>query len=604
MNKANGKYMICDSNKAPMHKWEDYKSLSEVKDCDNVGLLIEEPYLIVDIDDETEFDILCKIIRDKGIHTRILKTSRGGHFWFKSEQPLPNLVHAGTPLTLTIDIKCWGKKSMEIVKKNGEWREWLQEDDTIDVLPAFLKPIQHSKSFYGMDDGDGRNDALFAFIWTLVRFKLAKEEVEETLDLINRYMFATPLEDREIHSILESSSAFDNMGIAFFSGKAFLHDKFADYMINAFNIKYYRGQLYYYDGTVYTCDERMIKAKMVEKIPALKVTHINEAFENIRFKCMLKEEEINKNYVNVRNGLLNLDTLDLMPHTPAIFNVNQLNVEYDPKATNAAVDTLLGNLTLHRQPLINLISQMLGYVLVPDCRYQKSFILLGNGSNGKSVFLEMIRNLFGDNNCSSLSLEDLQEKFRIPELDGKMLNIGDDSGHALFDNTAIFKKIVTGDSITVERKREQPYKFANTAKLMFAANTLPPTTDKSDGFFRRCIIIPFEAVFSPNDKTTYDPLIVTKVTTDSAKSYLLNLALAGLKLLNENQYFDETVETKIAIQQYKESNNSVLVWRMQVSKSFNVDSEAYVNYATWCVASGYKPVNIGKFKTEYDRLKD
>src|SRR5699024_1243807 len=108
-----------------------------------------------------------------------------------------------------------------------------------------------------------------------------------------------------------------------------------------------------------------------------------------------------------------------------------------------------------------------------------------------------IMNWVGHDNCSSLALEDLSERFRTSQLVGKIANIGDDSGSDLLKNTAIFKKIVTGDSITVEYKHGQPFSFNNKAKLLFSANNLPPSSDKSDGFFRRMIIIPFNAVFRP-----------------------------------------------------------------------------------------------------------
>ena len=112
----NLRYVICDENKAPKHSYEDYKRLNEVQDEDNLGILIDEPYVIIDLDDENEFKILKQIVDDCNIKTRILKTSRGGHFWFRTSTPIKNVVHSNTPLTLNIDVKCWGKRTMEIVK--------------------------------------------------------------------------------------------------------------------------------------------------------------------------------------------------------------------------------------------------------------------------------------------------------------------------------------------------------------------------------------------------------------------------------------------------------------------------------------------------------
>ena len=186
----NFKYIICDSNKAPIHGFDVVYTLSEVRDKDNVAVAIEEPYVVVDIDTEDEFQIVYKIIRDLKIKTRILKTARGGHFWFKSEEPMTNIVHKNTPLTIKIDIKSWGKRTMEVVKRDGVWREWLQFDDVVDPLPFFLKPINTEKSLLHMENGEGRNNGLFTFILPLMNSGFKKEEIRNIFYLINNYIFS------------------------------------------------------------------------------------------------------------------------------------------------------------------------------------------------------------------------------------------------------------------------------------------------------------------------------------------------------------------------------------------------------------------------------
>lgn len=602
MLKNKYKYIICDENKAPIHSFDSPKKLSDVKDCENLGIVVENPYVVIDIDDNDDFEIVKKIIKELNIKTRILKTDRGGHFWFKTPEPMKNVVHSNTPLTVSIDVKCWGKKTMEIVKREGEWRKWLQEDETVDEIPFFLLPMDTSKRFYGMSDGDGRNDALFSFIHPLAKMGLLKEQVSQLFDLINRYMFADPLPQREIDAIINSNNSFESPEMMFYEAGRLLHDKLADYMIKRYNIKYYGKSMYYFDGRAYVSNDDMIKAKMIELIPYLKVSNVKEVFENIKLKVLIRPEKLNTDYINVENGLLNVHTLELIPHSPTIFNINKLDVTFDPNAKCDMIDKFLDSIAVKRQNYINLLCEMLGYVLIPDCRFQKAFILVGNGSNGKSVFLDLIRSLIGEENCSSLALEDLQDKFRVAEIVGTLLNIGDDSGHNLLENTAVFKKLVTGDSITVERKNQQPFKYSNTSKMIFAANSLPPTTDKSDGFFRRCIIIPFDNVFKPGMEG-YDPCLIYKITTPEAKSYLLNLALAGLRKLMERQAFDETDDSKLLLRRYIENNNSVLVWTMDVNKKFVNDAEAYSSYVVYCATNGYKPVNIGKFKIEYEKHK-
>lgn len=596
------KYIICDNKKRPQHSFQITHSYEEVKDKENLAIKLEEPYLIVDVDDEEQFEILFKIIQDLKIHTRVLKTSRGGHFWFKSVKPLKNVIHSGTPLTISIDIKSWGKQTMEVVKLNGEWRKWLQFDESVDVLPVFLTPIVTNKYLMHYKEGDGRDDALFTFIIPLINAQLSKVEIHECFKLINKYIFDEPLRDDEISKMFDDNKIFEKNANIFFKGNKFMHNVFADYLIKEYNIKGYGGDVYFYSEDRYTNDKDLLSNKMLSIIPELKLANIKETYENIRIKMASKNELPDADFINLKNGLFNIKTYEFCAHTPDIFTVNQLDCEYDEAAYSEDVYETIESLACNNEDIITLLIQMLGYFLVGDCRFQKSFILLGNGRNGKSMFLEMIRNWLGDDNCSSLALEDLSERFRTAELVGKMINIGDDSGHNLLQNTAIFKKLVTGDSITVERKNQNPFKYSNRAKLIFAANALPPTTDKSEGFFRRCIIIPFNAVYRETDPK-YDANKLDKLITTNAKNYLFLLAVEGLKSLMKNKKFDEPDATKVISDYYELSNNNVLMWFNSVEETFDDIKSAFTNYLLYCTNSGYKPVSIGKFKQEYDKLK-
>lgn len=603
MNFENFKYIICDSNKRPVHSFSQTFSYEEVKDKDNVAIKMEEPYIIIDIDEEEQFNILVKILADLNIKTRILKTSRGGHFWFKSYKPLKNVVHCNTPLTLDIDIKSWGKQTMEMVKKEGVWRTWIHYDEDVDVIPRFLLPIRYKKDVLHFKEGDGRDNALFTYIIPLINERFTKEEIKYTFTLINKYIFDEPLEDSEIDKMFDSNVVFTDVKNIFYDGPKFKHNVFADFLIEEFNIKGYQNKVYFYENNQYTNNLDLLTSKMLDIIPELVTRNIKETMENIRLKMMQRNEDLNSNYINLKNGLYNLITKEFISHTPSIFCLNQLDCYYNPDAYDDNVYNVLRSLACEDEDIITLLIQMLGYFLLPDCRFQKSFILLGNGRNGKSMFLEMIRNWLGDDNCSSLALEDLSQRFKSAELIGKMINIGDDSGHNLLQNTAIFKKLVTGDSITIEMKNVQPFKFVNTSKMIFAANTLPPTTDKSEGFFRRCIIIPFNARYLETDKN-YDPKMIDKISTENAKAYLLQLAIKGLDSLIENNKFYESSNTKSISSYYELSNNNIMMWwQSKENKTYNSYQEAFGDYLLYCANSNYKPSSVGRFQQEFEKLK-
>lgn len=594
-------YVKITPEKVPLHSLDITYDYSDIEYEDNVAIKIDEPYVILDIDNENYFNALCEIVNARNIKTRIMKTDRGGHFWFKSAEILSNNVNINTPITIKTDIKCWGKKSLVTVKKNGVWREWIRQDENVDELPFWLKPIKLNKELFDLKDGDGRDPALFSYIIPLLNLKFTKEQIREIFDIINNFIFSDPLHESEIDKMFEGNDIFDKKDLCFFSGKTFLHNIFVDWMIESEFFKSYGSKMYIYKKGLYEPNEDEIYRRMLNQIPSLKRTQMSEAFENLRLKVTVNDNEIDPMIINLRNGLYDLRENKFIEHSPYVFTINQLNCNYDETAKCPDVDKFLNSISDNNPEIREMLEQILGYLLIGDCRFQYAFVLLGNGANGKSRFLEMIMNWIGLDNCSSLALEDLSERFRTSQLVGKIANIGDDSGNDLLKNSAIFKKLVTGDSITVEFKHGQPFQFANRAKMLFAANALPPCTDKSDGFFRRIIIVPFRAVFKPG-LPGYDPNINDKLGTETAKSYILNLAIRSAQKMIADKRITVPESIKTLTQGYEMDNNNVLQWLS--SKPTILDKklqETYTEYCLYCNTYNTIAVKITKFVQEICR---
>ena len=97
--------------------------------------------------------------------------------------------------------------------------------------------------------------------------------------------------------------------------------------------------------------------------------------------------------------------------------------------------------------------------------------------------------------------------------------------------------------------------------------------------------------------------MIDKITTDSAKSYLLLLAIEGLKsLLEHNQFYIPDAAINIG-KYYEVSNNNILMWYQDVDTEFGNIKEAFTAYLLYCTANNYKPVSIGKFQIEYERIE-
>ena len=204
-------------------------------------------------------------------------------------------------------------------------------------------------------------------------------------------------------------------------------------------------------------------------------------------------------------------------------------------------------------------------------------------------------------NVSSLSFKEINHNFKLAEITDKLANIGDDISDEYITDSSIFKKLVTGEEITVERKHEQPYKIRNTATLIFATNNLPNMQDKSNGMVRRLCVIPFNATITKKDPD-YDPFIIDKLTTDEAKSYILNKALLGIERVFVNQEFTLPKEVeKLMDDYYKEINNVIQYLdtndydKLLLGKT---SKDAFNDYVFWCANNNQPPYKLRRFNTE------
>jgi putative DNA primase/helicase len=124
----------------------------------------------------------------------------------------------------------------------------------------------------------------------------------------------------------------------------------------------------------------------------------------------------------------------------------------------------------------------------------------------------MVGNLLGEDNTANLDLCEIGDKFLTAELTGKLANIGDDINDEWISNTAVFKKVVSGDTVTAQKKSKDPFKLRSYAKFFFSANSLPRIGRGKDSsaVLDRLVIIPFYATFSKKD-ADYDPFIKYKL---------------------------------------------------------------------------------------------
>lgn len=567
---------------------------SPPKSGDYAGILNED-IIQIDLDNSNEANVIYSIVQDMDISCSVLKTNRGLHFYFKNTHIKNKKIKTKTAIGVTIDIGLGSKNSIVPIKVNGIMREWLEENDELDNLPDWLKPIDKQNiDFFNLETGDGRNQTLFNYILTLQRNGLSKNSSIETLRLINEYIFKEPLTLREFE-VITRDEAFPEE-IFFGVRNKFLHDKFGNHIIAECNCVFINGELHSYKDGIYTPNENELTRIMTAKIPSLKQTQKIEVLRYMKDAVPIVEKNNNVRYIGLKTKVYDLETNKLIEYSPHLYLQHKLNVDYNPKAYDVLTDKTLDKICCNNKKMRQLLEEMVGFCLYRRNELGTAFFLTEDGSNGKSTFVRMIRAMFGDENISKASLEDLSDRFRGAMIVGKLINIGDDIGNGFVGNTSRFKALVTGDAVVMERKGKDPFEYDNYAKFIFTLNNMPRMNDKSRGLYRRIIIIPFHCVFDKKDPD-FDPEIIDKLTTPEALNYLFLLALEGLKRIRKGD-FTEVEEVKKALDEYEKDNNPLLYY----FDEFNVENQevdsVYIKYATWCSTNGYQSLSKNIFGKE------
>lgn len=612
-------YIILDDKKRATHGFKDgtgAKDWKMVKDFDNVGLIVPKPFIVLDFDTKSDADIMLQIINGLNLKCRVMQTTRGIHVWFKSEDPWKNFKKTRLAIGIFSDCRSHSKNAYVKIKSDGKMRKWIRKIpfDEIEPVPKWLYPISspgHNFEFKGMTDGSGRNQELFNYIVYLQTKGFTKDEIRTTIQIVNDYVFADPLDDSEVATICRDEAFKPDEEIQKEIDEkkrpSWSHNEFGDELIDAYQIITVNGQLYVYEDGFYQQDERIIERKMIDLYPSIKQTQRTEVLSYIRIKTHKKSEDIKVHpyVINLKNTRLDIRTCKCLEYDPAKIEFARIPVTYDQSAYCADLDKMLNRVFLGDREVIDLFEEMIGYCLIKSNRYQKAFIMIGSGSNGKSTILDLIEEFLGAANYSSLPLEQVTDRFNKAELEHKLANIGDDIDNVAIKDSGTLKKMISGESITVERKGERPFKFRPYAKHIYSANAIPRSFDKSEGFYRRWIFIPFNATFSPDDPD-YDPMIFDKITTDQALSYLLNLALKGARRLMKQGRFTQPASVANALDAYRIENSTTLSWIQDkgIDAEYllaNSTDKIYSDFSDWCKTSGVKQVNIpGKkmFKKE------
>ena len=532
------------------------------------------------------------------------------HFLFKNSKV--ERCATGTKLACGIvaDIKTGFKNSLEILKIDGKERELLYdifEDEEYQEIPKWLFPIKSSIDFIHMEAGDGRNQALFNYILTLQSNDFSVEEAREAIRLTNKYILKDPLSDDELEVVLRDDAFAKPI---FFKGNTFLFDKFAIFLKNNHNIIRINNQLHLYKDGIYVPGQNEIESAMISHIPQLNKAKRSEVMSYLDILIRENTEAAPAHLIAFRNGLFNVFDDTFIPFTPEHVITNKIDWDFNPNAYCEQTDEVMNNIACGDAEIRSLLEEMVGYCLFRRNELGKAFVLTGSGSNGKSTFLDMVKNMLGKRNLSVLDLKKLNDRFSTVMLFGKLANIGDDISDEFITDSAEFKKIVTGQTIDAEQKGQPKFDFEPYVKLIFSANSIPRIGKGRDSgaIIRRLIIIPFNAKFDNSDPN-YKPFIADTLKGQESMEYLIQLGIQGLKRVLTNRKFTTSKKIQEELDEFEETNNPVLGFFKECEdEGFGIESEptnkVYKKYQEYCISNSLTAMSAGEFSKQVKRHFD
>lgn len=322
-----------------------------------------------------------------------------------------------------------------------------------------------------------------------------------------------------------------------------------------------KSEMWIYDEGIYIPQGKSFIREFCRKVlgKAYTIPLANEVISKIEADTYINHDEFFRtNYpleIPLANGILNITTKKLFPFNHRKIFFNKLNVKYNPKAKCPAIEKFFKDV-LRNEEDIKVMFEIFGYCLLKEYKFEKAFMFLGSGRNGKGKTLSLLKRFVGADNCCSVPLSQINAiSTSVAELHGRMVNIAGDLNNTDLKDTGTFKQITGRDLITAKRKYLRDLFFVNYAKLLFACNELPRVYDFSQGFWSRWILLEFPYQFLSKEELKKlpdnqkeqcklrDEEIIDKIIGEEEMSGLLNEALIGLDRLIEQRDFSFTKGT-------------------------------------------------------------
>jgi len=563
------------------YNYEDENLQNAISNGHNYGVACGKGLIVIDCDKIDMYNIVNNIFSD----TFIVKTRKGYHFYLFCEnfdkkrileingEHMGEIQSFGTQVVGPNSIHPEGDVYIPINNNNIKR---INKDNIDEKLKIYYKGIEKKQNSINTDNrkNGAREGSRNNFIFTeacIVRKSNYSYEQALAHCLTFNEKNNPPLSDDEVISCVKSAYKYDdnlldqvtmymannNYSMAseivvknFLKNNrtyTFRNDKVVEMWI-------YKDGIYLPDGQSYIVEEcrNIIEEKHSTRMFNLVLNKIiADTYVDQKKFFEIKNIEL----IAVENGILNLRTRELSDFNPDIIFFNKLPMKYNKDAKCPNVIKHFKDV-LKSENDIPVLQELFGYILWKDNFMEKAFMFSGSGRNGKGKTLTLIQNFVGLDNCTSLSLKDIEDgTFIISDMHNKMVNLAGDISSESLAKVDKFKGLVGRDMIRAQRKFLSPVSFINYAKMIFVANELPKVYDNTDGWWTKWLLLEFPYTFKTQaeineikeeERKMYKLIDVDhmkKLSNPEEMEGMLNWALDGLDRILDKKEFSYSKST-------------------------------------------------------------
>ncbi|MDU9350033.1 MULTISPECIES: phage/plasmid primase, P4 family [Staphylococcus] len=392
---------------------------------------------------------------------------------------------------------------------------------------------------------------------------------------------------------------------------SFAHTIMAEYILQEKAIVRYPdadGEIYIYSpkSGIYEIDKTGRKMRsIIRNLEILKDNAVKEVRNYIIDTCDIKTE-VNTDYVAAKNGLVHFKSKSFKKFTPDIFVISKIPTAYNPNAYDEFIDTTIQKVSCNHEATKINICEMFAQVLYPKILIDQIIYLLGTvADNGKSTVQHMIKATFDSGGqISSVSPQRLaNNNFAGSSIYGKMANLVDDLPNVEIEDTGNIKTSVTGGYLEIEQKGKDSRSVRMQTPFIIASNHYPKFKESGDQINKRLHIIPFEYSFKDDETRLSVTESTDKINSESAKEYVLKLAIDTLAdmLEREGSYITHNDRSDRSIEMFTDNNNPLSEYLENRSIDYFLNTpwiDIYANYKAWCNSNFVRnPIDKADFKS-------